>query len=153
MIAYALFCKQGPFFKINRLYFLEPFWSYRKIDRKYRIPMGFPSDSVVKNLPPGDASLTPRSGRSPGGGYGNPLQYSCLENAMDKGPWLATVHGVAKSQIRLKGHSTHTCTEFLLPAHFPTHPIVCSIINILHYYRTFVTIDEPMPYIIVNGSP
>ena len=40
----------------------------------------------------------PGSGRSPGGGHGNPLQYSCLENSMDRGAWGATVHGVTKSQ-------------------------------------------------------
>ena len=40
----------------------------------------------------------PRSGRSPGGGHGNPPQYSCLENTMDRGAWRATVHRVAKSQ-------------------------------------------------------
>ena len=44
----------------------------------------------------------PESGRSPGEGHGNPLQYSCLENCMDRGAWQATVHGVAKSQTRLK---------------------------------------------------
>ena len=44
----------------------------------------------------GDAGLIPGSGRSPGGGNGNPLQYSCLENPMDKGAWWGTVHGVAK---------------------------------------------------------
>ena len=44
----------------------------------------------------------PRSGRSPGGGNGNQLQYSCLENSMDRGAWQATVHGVTKSQTRLK---------------------------------------------------
>ena len=43
-----------------------------------------------------DAGLTPRSGRSPGGGHGNPLQYSCLGNLMDRGVWRATVHGIAK---------------------------------------------------------
>ena len=43
----------------------------------------------------------PGSGRSPGEGNGNPLQYSCLENSMDGGAWRATVYGVAKSQIRL----------------------------------------------------
>ena len=42
------------------------------------------------------------SGRSPGGGNGSPLQYSCLENPMDRGAWRATVHGVTKSQTRLK---------------------------------------------------
>ena len=42
----------------------------------------------------------PEWGRSPGGGHGNPLQYSCLENLMDRGAWWATVHGVAKSWTR-----------------------------------------------------
>ena len=41
-----------------------------------------------------DQGLIPESGRSPGGGHGNPLQYSCLENPMDRGAWPATVHGV-----------------------------------------------------------
>ena len=57
---------------------------------------------VVKNLPAstgdaGDAGLIPGSGRSPGGGNDNLLQYSCLENPMDRSAWWATVHGVAKS--------------------------------------------------------
>ena len=66
--------------------------------------MGFPGDSVVKNPPAnaGDAGSIPGSGRSPGGGNGNPLQYSCLENSMDRGAWQATVHGVTKSQTQLK---------------------------------------------------
>ena len=60
--------------------------------------MGFPGGSVVKNLPAnaGDMGLIPGSGRSPGEGNGNPLQYSCLENPMDRGAWWATVHGVTK---------------------------------------------------------
>ena len=49
-----------------------------------------------------DASLIPRSGRSPGGGHGNPLQYSCLGNTTDRGAWWSTVHKVAKSRTRLK---------------------------------------------------
>ena len=62
--------------------------------------MGFLGDSVVKNPPAntGDAGLIPGLGRSPGEGNGNPLQYSCLGNPMDKGVWLITVHGVTKSQ-------------------------------------------------------
>ena len=54
--------------------------------------------SVVKNLPAnaGDVSLIPGSGRSPGEGNGNPPQYSCLRNPMDRGAWGATVHEVAK---------------------------------------------------------
>ena len=60
--------------------------------------MGFPGGSMVKNRPAnaGDASLIPRSGRFPGEGNGSHLQYSCLENPMDRGAWWATVHGVAK---------------------------------------------------------
>ena len=46
-----------------------------------------------------DVSSIPGSGRSPGGGHGNPLQYSCLENPMDRGVWLATVHRVAESNM------------------------------------------------------
>ena len=55
---------------------------------------------MVKNLPAnaGDGGLIPESETSPGGGNGNPLQYSCLENPMDRGAWRATVHGVTKSQ-------------------------------------------------------
>ena len=48
-----------------------------------------------------DAGVIPGLGRSPGGGHGNPLQYSCLENPMDRGAWKAAVHGVTKSQTRL----------------------------------------------------
>ena len=61
---------------------------------------GFPggSDSKESSCDAGDPGLIPGLGRSPGGGHGNPLQYSCLENPMDRGPWRATVHGVAKSQ-------------------------------------------------------
>ena len=60
--------------------------------------MGFPGGSVVKNLPAnaGDVDSIPGSGRSPGEGNGNPLQYSCLENPMDRGVWRARVHRVAK---------------------------------------------------------
>ena len=58
---------------------------------------------TVKNLPliPGDPGLIPGPGRSPGEGNGNPLQYSCLENPMDRGAWPVAVHGVAKSQTPL----------------------------------------------------
>ena len=49
----------------------------------------------------GDAGLIPGAGRSPGGGHGNPLQYSCLENPMDRVAWWATVHRIAKSRAPL----------------------------------------------------
>ena len=68
---------------------------------------GFPGGSMVKNLPAMQVLqkmwyLIPGSGRSPGGGHGIPLQYSCLENPMDRGDWRATVHGVTKSWTRPK---------------------------------------------------
>ena len=66
---------------------------------------------MVKNLPgnAGDAGLIPGLGRSPGEGNGYLLQYSCLENPMDRGAWRAIVHGVAKSWTRL---STSICVTF-----------------------------------------
>ena len=67
---------------------------------------------VIKNPPAnagdtGDTGSIPGSGRSPGGGHGNPLQYSCLKNPMDKGSWQSTVHWITKSQIQLKRLSMH----------------------------------------------
>ena len=70
---------------------------------------------MVKNPPANagdrDIGLMPGSVRSPGGGHGNPLQYSCLENPMDRGAWWATVHRVTKSWTRLKRLSMHACTH------------------------------------------
>ena len=66
----------------------------------------FPGDTMLKNLPAnaentGDASSIPGLGRSPGGRNGNSLQYSCLENPMERGAWQVTVPGIAKSQTGL----------------------------------------------------
>jgi len=65
--------------------------------------LGTAVGSVVKNLPvkagdSGDRDLIPGSGRSPGEGCGNPLQYSYLENSMDRGAWWATVHSITKNR-------------------------------------------------------
>ena len=70
---------------------------------------------MVKNLPAkagdaGDAGSIPESGSSPGGGHGNPLQYSCLEKLLNREAWGTTVQRVAKSQTRLSMH-THTHTH------------------------------------------
>ena len=62
-----------------------------------RDQQGFPSACSA-----GDLGSIPRSGRSPGGGHGNLLQYSCLKNPMDRGAWRVTAHGVTKSRTRLK---------------------------------------------------
>ena len=63
--------------------------------------LGFPGGSVVKNPPAKQGTWVqgrdPGSGRSPGEGSGNPLQYSCLGNSVDRGAWQATVYGVVKS--------------------------------------------------------
>ena len=65
-----------------------------------------PGGAVVKNLPTRggdkrDVGLILGSGRSLGGGHGNPLQYSCLKNSMDRGAWQVTVHGVTNGQTQL----------------------------------------------------
>ena len=80
--------------------------------RMYTHPYGLPwwlsgKESTCDAGDTGDPGLIPGSGRSPGGGRSNPLQYSCLENATDRGAWRATVHGVAKSLTQLKQLSMH----------------------------------------------
>ena len=82
-----------------------------------KLDMSFPGGSDGKASAyndAGDQGSIPRSGRSPGEGNGNPLQYSCLENPMDGGVWLATVHGVTKSQTQLSDFTSlylyvHVC--------------------------------------------
>ena len=76
---------------------------------------------MVKNPPANagdmkDMGLIPGSGRSTGGGYDNPLLYSCLENPMDRGPWLAIVHRVPKSPTQLSMHTGYSLwTDNRLP--------------------------------------
>jgi len=88
---------------------------------------------AVKNPPAdaentGDAVSIPGSGRSSGEGHGNPFQYSCLENPMDRGAWQATVHRVTKSQTRLRQFCTHAhihiCTLFRLFSHIGHYRIL-----------------------------
>ena len=68
---------------------------------------------MIKNPPAsaGDTGSIPGLGRCPGEGNGHPLQYSCLENSMDRGAWQATVHGVTKSWTRLGNSRTATATN------------------------------------------
>ena len=75
-------------------------------------PRGFPGTSVVKNLPDiaGDSIFGLE--RSPGRGNGNPLQYSCLENPMDREAWWAIIHRVAKSQMGLNDKTTTMHIDF-----------------------------------------
>ena len=67
-----------------------------------KISLGFPVAQTVKNT--GDPGSFPGSGRSPGEGNSNPLQYSCLENSIDRGAWWATVHGAAKSWTQMSDY-------------------------------------------------
>ena len=68
--------------------------------------MGFPGGTIKNSLANAgdlrDAGSIPGSGRSPGGRHGKPLQYSCLENSMDRGAWRASVHRVTKSRTRVE---------------------------------------------------
>ena len=76
---------------------------------------GFPGslDGKASAYNAGDSGFIPGSGRSPGQGNGNPLQYSSLENPMDRGAWWATVHGVAKSRTRLSDFSSSLLSSLL----------------------------------------
>ena len=73
--------------------------------------LDFSCGSVVKNphANAGDVGSIPGLGRSPGGEHGNPLQYSCLENPMDRGTWRATDHGIAELDM-----TEHACIQILL---------------------------------------
>ena len=86
---------------------------------------GFPGGSVVKNLPAhaADTSSIPRSGRSPGGGHGNPLQCSCLENPMEREAWRASVHGNHKRAR----HDLETKQQCLYYTHTYMESIYCRI--------------------------
>ena len=94
----------------------------------------FPGGSEVKvsacNV--GDLGSIPGSGRSPGEGNGNPLQYSCLENPMDGGAWYARVHGVTKSWTRLRDFTLNIlliCVSSL---------IVCAFLGICPFHLCYV---------------
>ena len=131
--------------------------------------MDCPGGSVVKNLPTnaGDTGSIPGLGRTPGGGNGNPLQYSCLENSMDRGAWQTTVPGVAKeldmtlwlnNNINYSNHAVHyspimaivkTCLSYnwklvtldhLHPFHplLPLHPYLCNHKSDLVFWVCFV---------------
>ena len=85
----------------------RPYFRAFELESAFQPNRCFPGDSVVKNPPANagdtsDAGLIPGLGRSPGEGNGNLLQYSCLENPMDRGAWQAIVHEVAKSQTGLE---------------------------------------------------
>ena len=86
-------------FQLSSLVSTEMPWVFFSITLRIGLPWWFSSkDSTCSEGDSGDLGSIPGSGRSPGRGHGNPLQYSCLENPVDRGAWWATVHGVTKSQ-------------------------------------------------------
>ena len=97
--------------------------------------VGLPG-SAVKNPPAnaGGAGLIPGSGRSPGDGNGNPLQFSCLENLMDRGAWRAKVRRVAKRRTRLKQLSMHSKEYYRRKCLPLTGRETSSSLNHLKYY-------------------
>ena len=102
------------------------------------LKLGLLGDKVVKNPPAnaeatGDAGSIPGSGRSPGVGNGNPLQYSCLENSMDRGVWQATIHGIARSWTQVSDLSTQTETLFPLNTSSPARLALLLLFQHTHF--------------------
>ena len=115
---------------------------------------------MVKNLPanagdPRDVGSVPGSGRAPGVGKGNPLQYCCLENSMDRGSWWATVHGIRESDTTECTH-THTHHHFLCVMRtFKIYSLsnfninnMALLITVMMLYITYQDF-----YLITGGSP
>ena len=121
--------------------------------------VGSSGGSLVKNPPvnsgdPRHMSLIPELGRSPGEGNGNPLQYSCLENAMDREARWATVHGVTKSQTWLRTH-THTQDMFSYSRNCPGVFLVVEPIWMLikpSGWTSFRCMRVPLLHILTSTS-
>ena len=107
----------------------------RSVSRLFFLACGSSQVALVVKNPPDsagdlrDAGLIPGSGRSLGGGYGSPLQFSCLENSMDRGAWWATAHRVVKSWIQVKWLSMHPA-PFVKKAAFSPLYCLCSLLKI-----------------------
>ena len=113
--------------------------------------MSFPrgSDGKASACNAGDPGSIPRLGRSPGEGNGNPLQYSCLKNPMDRGAWRATVHGVAKSRTPLRDF-THSHIPQILMDHTYLLKIQCLRFN---WTSVFYLATAIISMNILNCSP
>ena len=108
---------------------------------------------VVKNLPASagdvkDVNSIPGSGKSPGGWYGSPLQYSCLEDSMDGGAWQATVHGVTKSRTQLKWLNMHEHLNKIKMLNL----ILCTFTTIFLNYK-LCCISFFFQYLVISLAP
>ena len=99
-----------------------------------------------------DPGLIPGSGRSPGEGNGNPLQYSCLENPMDGGAWWAAVHGVAKCQTRLSDFTLKNKNPFSSYGPPGIIPFPSSFTAPLPE-KCVVYSQCPLPYLLISAQP
>ena len=124
----------------------QPFHSLHILSSGKCYNQGFPGGSVVENPPAneGDLGSIPGSGRSPGEGNGNPFQYSCLGNFMDRGAWWAIVHGVTKSRTQLSDYIT---TQSGITRFWNLHD--SSVVSKRHYYRPHYI---SLSYIIYNNE-
>ena len=148
--------------------YLSPLQTFRLWFSSSDFPGGSDSKASVYNV--GDPGLSPGLGRSPGEGNGNPLQYSCLENAMDRGAWKATVYGVAKSRTRLSDFTfTFTFSSSKLdvtPRLFHLYKgnstkVTVGIINVklcylllwlLHFLKDFFKLNDGLWTLIIRNS-
>ena len=114
----------------------------------YQPANGLPggSDGKVSAYNVGDTGSIPGSGRSPGEGIGNPLQYSCLENPMDRGAWLAIVHGVTKSCPWISNFTFIFTTLFFLKIVLAIQSLLCFLIN----FRIILVLCK-MPLVFLQG--
>ena len=99
------------------------------LNKWVKVPSG--SEGKASACSAGDSGSIPGLGRSPGEGNGNPFQYSCLENSMDRGAWWATVHGVTKSRTRLSDVTFNTYKSWENYQYFNTWYVTVSLLLIL----------------------
>ena len=148
-IFYGLFCNFFPTVFVSFIYFLLSYLLpyYLSLQLCLAFPGG--SDGKASAYNAGDPASIPGSGRSPGEGNGNPLQYSCLENPMDGGAWLATVQGVEKRPTRLSDF-TITITNLLLNLLTGIISVIIFFIATFHLVLLYIfNFPGQIPYLVI----